>query len=210
MRVVTIQIDVKDKYLEEAKQLRELYDKYGVKVYEFLGSPGSGKTTIIEKIANKLGNNVLYIAGDVASSLDAERVAKTGVDVVQINTGGICHLEPQHIFRALENVDLKKYDTMIIENVGNLICPFNFPLGAHKRVMVVSVTEGEDKFVKHPMSTKKADVIVISKIDLADKVGVNVDKMVEDARRLNPRAPIVLVSAKEGIGLEDLINALKG
>ncbi len=209
MRVITIQIDVKDKYLEEAKQLRELYDKYGVKVYEFLGSPGSGKTTIIEKIASKLGNKVLYVAGDVASSLDAERVAKTGVDTIQINTGGICHLEPQHIFKALKNVDLSKYDVMVIENVGNLICPFNFPLGAHKRIMVVSVTEGEDKFVKHPMSTKKADVIVISKVDLAEKVGVDVDKMVEDAKRLNPRAPVVLVSAKEGIGLEELVNALK-
>ena len=210
-QLVTFQKDIKQKYLDKAQALRRLYDQAGVKVYEFLGSPGSGKTSVIEALVDRLKDKykILYLGGDVASTLDADRVERHGVDAIEINTGGICHLEPDHIFEALKNVDLKKYDIMFIENVGNLICPFGFPLGAHKRIMVVSVAEGEDKFVKHPMSTKKADVIVISKIDLADKIGVDVNKMVEDARRLNPRAPIVLVSAREEKGLEDLIRVLK-
>jgi len=209
-RLVTIKVDVNQKYLDKAAELRRLYDKYGVKVFEFLGSPGSGKTALIEALVDRLKDKyeILYLGGDVASTLDAERVSRHGVEGVEINTGGICHLEPDHIFEALKDVDLSKYDIMFIENVGNLICPFNFPLGAHKRVMVVSVAEGEDKFVKHPMSTKRSDVIVISKVDMAGPLGVDVEKMVNDAKSLNPRAPVVLVSVKTGEGLEELQRAL--
>ncbi len=209
-RLVQIKIDVKQKYLDKAQQLRELYDKYGLKVFEFLGSPGSGKTALIEALVDRIKDkySVLYLGGDVASTLDAERVSEHGVDATEINTGGICHLEPDHVFEALKGVDLSKYDVMFIENVGNLICPFNFPLGAHKRVMVVSVAEGEDKFVKHPISTRAADVIVISKVDMADALGVNVQKMVEDAKRLNPRAPVILASVKTGQGIDELLKAL--
>ena len=209
-RLVQINVDIKQKYLDKAQELRKLYDQHNLKVLEFLGSPGSGKTALIETIVDKIKDKykVLYLGGDVASTLDAERVAKHGVDSTEINTGGICHLEPDHVFEALKGVDLSKYDVMFIENVGNLICPFNFPLGAHKRVMVVSVAEGEDKFVKHPMSTRNADAIVISKIDMAKPLGVNVEKMVEDARRLNPRAPIILASIKTGQGIDELLQAL--
>ncbi len=211
VQLVTVNVDVKQKYLDQAAKLRELYDKHGVRVFELLGSPGSGKTAIAEALIDRIKDKykIAYLGGDVASTLDAERIAKHGVDAVEINTGGICHLEPAHVFQALENVDLDKYDIMIIENVGNLICPINFPLGAHKRVLIVSVAEGEDKFVKHPMSTKAADVIVISKVDLADAIGVDVKKMEEDARRLNPRAPIIRASVRTGEGLDELLNALE-
>ena len=209
-RLVTINVDVRQKYLDKAAQLRQLYDSHGVKVFEFLGSPGSGKTALIEALVDRIKDKykVLYLGGDVASTLDAERVSRHGVEGIEINTGGICHLEPDHIFEALKGVDLSKYDVMFIENVGNLICPFNFPLGAHKRVMVVSVAEGEDKFVKHPMSTKASDVIVISKVDMAKPLGVNLQKMIEDAKSLNPKAPVILVSTKTGEGLEELQRAL--
>ncbi len=210
-QLVSIQKDIKQKYLDKAQALRALYDKAGVKVYEFLGSPGSGKTSVIEALVDKLKDQykILYLGGDVASTLDAERVEKHGIDAIEINTGGICHLEPDHIFEAIKDVDLSKYDIVFIENVGNLICPFSFPLGAHKRIMVVSVAEGEDKFVKHPMSTRVSDIIVISKVDLADKIGINVEKMKEDARRLNPRAPIVELSTVTGQGVDDLIKVME-
>ncbi|UXD21720.1 hydrogenase nickel incorporation protein HypB [Ignicoccus pacificus DSM 13166] len=208
--MVSINVDVKQKYLDQAEMLRKLYDSKGIKVFELLGSPGSGKTALAEAVIDRIKDKykILYFGGDVASTLDAERVAKHGIEAVEINTGGICHLEPSHVMEALKNVDLSKYDIMFIENVGNLICPINFPLGAHKRILVVSVAEGEDKFVKHPMSTKAADVIVISKVDLADAIGVDVKKMEEDARKLNPKAPIIKVSVKTGEGIDELVKAL--
>ncbi len=210
-QLVSIQKDIKQKYLEKARALRELYDKAGVRVYEFLGSPGSGKTSVIEALVDELKNKykILYLGGDVASTLDAERVEKHGVDAIEINTGGICHLEPDHVSEALKGIDLNKYDIVFIENVGNLICPFSFPLGAHKRIMIVSVAEGEDKFVKHPMSTRLSDIIVISKVDLADKIGVNVEKMKEDAHKLNPKAPIVMLSTVTGQGINELIDVME-
>ncbi len=210
-QLISIKKDIKQKYLDKAQMLRRLYDEAGVKVYEFLGSPGSGKTSVIEALVDRLKDKykILYLGGDVASTLDAERVEKHGIDAIEINTGGICHLEPDHIFEALKNVDLKKYDIVFIENVGNLICPFSFPLGAHKRIMIVSVAEGEDKFIKHPTSTRVSDIIVISKVDLADKIGVNVEKMKEDAKSLNPNAPVVEVSTVTGQGIDDLIKVME-
>ncbi len=216
--VVFVAKNILEENERQAAKLRELFDKYGVTVYEFLGGPGSGKTSVIEKLLERMieefgADRIAYIGGDVATTYDTERIMKYGVHAVQINTGGVCHLEVPHVEAAIEKLGgpkvLSSIDVMIIENVGNLICPFNFPLGAHARVMVVDVTEGEDKFVKHPLSTRVSDVIVINKVDLAPYVGVNVDRMVEDARRLNPRAPVVKVSAKTGEGVDELYKVLK-
>ncbi len=218
--VRTIEIKVGRSVIEAnlklAKQLRELLNAYSVKAYEFLGSPGSGKTSLIERLISMAlgegysGVSIGYIGGDVATRLDAERIARHGVQNVQINTGGICHLEVPHIYQAIESLDLEKLELLFIENVGNLICPADFPLGAHRRVLVVSVTEGEDKFLKHPITTRLADVIVINKVDLADAVEVDVDRMERDARGLNPRAPIVRTSARTGEGVDKLYRALMG
>lgn len=200
-----------------ASRLRSLYDQYGVRVYEFLGGPGSGKTSVIERLLEVMlrdysPDEILYIGGDIATSLDAERIARHGVRHVQINTGGTCHLEVPHVEAALKAAGgeeaLKSLRIVIIENVGNLICPFNFPLGAHLRIMVADVAEGEDKFVKHPLSTKVSDVIVINKIDIADVIGVNLEKLINDARTINPKAPVILVSAKTGQGIEELYNTI--
>ena len=203
---------------EKARALRRLYDEAGVVVFEFLGGPGSGKTSVIERLVERLlkdykPEEIIYIGGDIATTLDTERIAKYGVRHVQINTGGTCHLEAPHVEAAIKALggseSLKTAKIMIIENVGNLICPFNFPLGAHARIMVADVAEGEDKFIKHPLSTKVSDVIVINKVDLAEAIGVNLDKMINDARKLNPHAPIVLVSAKTGQGIEELYKILQ-
>ena len=201
-----------------AARLRSLYDQYGVRVYEFLGGPGSGKTSVIERLLELMlrehsPDEILYIGGDIATSLDAERIARHGVRHVQINTGGTCHLEVPHVEAALKAAGgeetLKKLKVIIIENVGNLICPFNFPLGAHLRIMVADVAEGEDKFVKHPLSTRVSDVIVINKVDIADLLGINLEKLINDARTINPRAPVLLVSAKTGQGIEELYKTIK-
>ncbi len=216
--VVFIGKDVIEENAKLAQRLRELYDKYGVVVYEFLGGPGSGKTSLIEKLVPLMlreykPERILYIGGDVATTLDTERIARLGIRTVQINTGGTCHLEVPHIEATLKQLGgeeiLRDLDVVIIENVGNLICPFNFPLGAHARIMVVSVAEGEDKFIKHPVSTKVSDIIVINKIDLAKAVGVNVDYMIKTAKEINPRAPIILASAKTGEGVEELYRVMK-
>lgn len=210
--------DVIEENARLAEKLRRLYDEAGVTVLEFLGGPGSGKTTLIERLMERLTRDyspdeIAYIGGDVATTLDTERIARYGVRHVQINTGGTCHLEVPHVEAAIKALGgpeaLKQLRVLVIENVGNIICPFNFPLGAHARIMVAGVTEGEDKFIKHPLSTKVSDIIVINKVDLAPYVGVNLQKMIQDAKKINPKAPVFLVSAKTGEGVDDLYHYLR-
>ena len=215
--VVFVAKDIIRENEELARKLRSLYDKYKVKVFEFLGGPGSGKTSIIERLLEHFvkdfsPSQIAYIGGDVATSLDSKRIEKYGIRTVQVNTGGTCHLEVPHVEAALERLGgeeaLREIKYLFIENVGNIICPFNFPLGAHARIMVADVAEGEDKFVKHPLSTRVSDIIVINKVDIASAINVNIDKLVKDAKMINPRAPILLVSAKTGEGIGELYKLL--
>ncbi|AEM38564.1 hydrogenase accessory protein HypB [Pyrolobus fumarii 1A] len=214
MSIILAEKSIREENLRLANELAAFLRAKGIRAFEFLGSPGSGKTSVIEcLIKSMLGDgldphSIAYIGGDVATRRDTERVERLGVQAVQINTGGICHLEVPHIKKALGHIDLDKIRILLIENVGNLICPFYFPLGAEKRVLIVSVAEGDDKFVKHPVSTRLADVIVINKIDLADAVGADVSFMEKTARELNPRAPIIRMVAKSCEGVEELRKAL--
>jgi len=195
-----------------ASELKEFFSSRGIRVLEFLGSPGAGKTALIERLIEVYDGDkreLAYIGGDVASTVDTERILRHGVQGVQVNTGGSCHLEAIHVKRALEEMDVNRVKVIFIENVGNLICPIYFQLGADVRVLVVSVTEGEDKFIKHPMTVMNSDLIVINKMDLAEVMGVDVDRMVNDARKINAKASVILTSAKTGLGIEGLARSLK-
>ncbi|RLI32563.1 hydrogenase accessory protein HypB, partial [Candidatus Bathyarchaeota archaeon] len=153
--------------------------------------------------------SIAVINGDLATTIDAERISKYGVKVIQINTGKECHLDANIVKKAIEKIDLKSIDVLFIENVGNLICPSDFKLGVEKRVVVVSVTEGEHVIIKHPLTFLEADIIVVNKIDLAEIMGVDVKKIVKDAKSINPKVKVVETSCKTGLGIDEVIKCLE-
>ncbi|WP_423793356.1 hydrogenase nickel incorporation protein HypB [Methanocaldococcus indicus] len=191
-----------------AEKNRKLLDKYNVKAFDFSGAIGSGKTLLIEKLIDSLKDKyrIACIAGDVIAKYDAERLAKKGIKVIPLNTGKECHLDAHLVSHALEELNLEDIDILFIENVGNLICPTDFDLGAHKRILVVSTTEGDDIIAKHPDIVRSADLIVINKIDLANYVNCDVDKMVKDAKEINPNAKVIKLSLKTMEGFNEVLN----
>ncbi|MHA1836201.1 MAG: hydrogenase nickel incorporation protein HypB [Candidatus Odinarchaeia archaeon] len=208
---VEIEEDLLQANLNLANSNRKILKQHNIKSIDFRGSIGAGKTLIIERLAQKLKNKyrIAVIAGDVTTTIDADRVERHGVNTIQVNTGKECHLDAMLIRRALKKINLNEVDLLIIENVGNLICPSDFPLGADKKVTVISVTEGDSMVLKHPMIFKDADVIVINKMDVADVMGTNVEKLKKDAYTVNPKAKVVLTSAKNMEGIDELIEALE-
>jgi hydrogenase nickel incorporation protein HypB len=193
-----------------AKENRRRFDGLNILAIDIMGSIGSGKTSLIKAILKKLAmsEKVAVIAGDLTTTIDAERIEAEGARVIQVNTGKECHLDAHLIRRAIKRMKLDGVKVLFIENVGNLICPGEFPLGAHKRVVVVSVTEGPYTFMKHPYIFREADVIVLNKIDLAKVMKVNPSQLEKDAQRINPYAPFIKVNALKGIGIPKVINAL--
>ena len=182
------------------KNLKHVEEK-GIFCVDFVGAIGSGKTTLIEEIIDNTDYKIGVIAGDVISKFDAERIEAHNVPVAGLNTGKECHLDAHLVHHGLHDLPLDDLDMIIIENVGNLICPVDFDLGSHMRMVVVSVTEGDD--------TVESDVIVINKIDLADAVGADIDKMVADAKKLNPNVQVITSNLKEGKGLDEIIQAIE-
>jgi len=210
-----LDIELEEDFLRRNRELaaenRQLLDQHGIRAIDILGSVGAGKTSLIEAILERvphLRDQILVIAGDVATTVDADRVARHQVRTLQINTGAECHLDARLIQRALEKVDLSCIKILLIENVGNLICPADFPLGSHQRVVVISVTEGPWVVQKHPLIFRDADLLVINKIDLAQAIGVDLDKLEQDARRINPNLPIIRTSIRQGIGVDQVIRHL--
>jgi len=210
-----LDIELSENLLEEnrrlAAEVRRLLDNNNVFSIDVMGSIGSGKTAIIEGLVQKLKNRlkVGMIAGDAASTIDAERVGKHGVKVVQVNTGRECHLDGNLVLKATDMIDLRNIDLLFIENVGNLICPADYPLGAHKRLVVISITEGDDMVLKHPLIFRGADILAINKIDLLNIMEVKVEKIAQEAIRLNDKLKVVYTSAKTGEGLDSLITELE-
>ena len=186
--------------------------KSGTKAIDFMGAIGSGKTMLIEGMIDKLkakGITSGVIAGDVAGEDDYLRCKGHEVPVENITTGKECHLDAHMIEHTLDGLPLSDIDVLFIENVGNLVCPSDFPLGTHKRVVVISVTEGDDMIRKHPVIFGHADVIVINKIDISEAVDVDIRVILEDAKKICPHTPIVQTNAKAGEGLDGLLKALE-
>lgn len=195
---------------ELAQQNRELLRKQGVKAIDVMGSIGAGKTSLIEKMVQKLKTHyrIAVFKGDLTTTIDAEIIGKHGVNVVAINTGKECHLDANLVQKALRRLDLEATDLLFIENVGNLICPAEFPLGSEKRIVVISVTEGPYMVVKHPFIFMDADVAVINKIDLAEAMGVDIAKLQNDVKKINPKTKTVTTNCRTGKGVDQVIAAL--
>ena len=194
-----------------AEENLKLLRAKGIASFDFMGSIGSGKTLLIERmvdILKKKGKKAAAIAGDVAGDDDYSRFRKHKIPAVNVNTGKECHLDAHLIDHALEDLKLDGIDVLFVENVGNLVCPTDFPLGTDKRVVVISVTEGDDMVRKHPVIFSLADLIVINKVDLAKIIEVDPKILVRDARKRRPKAPIFLTNAKSGQGVPDLMRAM--
>lgn len=191
-----------------AAELRELFTRENVVVINMVSSPGSGKTSLLEKTLGDLKEklSIAVIEGDLATENDAKRIAATGVPVHQINTGSACHLDADMIRRVIEKFDLTSTDLLFIENVGNLVCPSAFDLGENQRVVLVSVTEGDDKPLKYPAIFHTAGVMVINKVDLLSHTDFSVDEVINNARSLNPRIEILQTSCRTGEGLQNWNN----
>ncbi len=186
-----------------AEENRARLDAAGVFCVNVVGSPGAGKTTLLEALFATVAGRVkpAVIEGDIAGSLDAERIAKLGVPVVQINTEGACHLDANMIAAALGSLDYDAVDVLFIENVGNLVCTAGFDLGEHLRIVVLSTSEGDDKAAKYPAIFQGSDALVITKADLLPHTNFNADRITADMKRLAPNAEIFQVAALRGDGI---------
>jgi len=195
-----------------AEENRQAFDEKGLLAINLMSSPGAGKTTLLEKTIRLLKDEykVGVVEGDIQSTYDAERIGKTGAPVVQINTGGACHLDSNMIREALQTLELRTLNLLFIENVGNLVCPAEFQLGEHFKAMILSVAEGDDKPLKYPLMFQESRVLLINKIDLLPFCDCDVNLMEERARAINPSLRIFRVSCRTGEGLEDWISWLRG
>jgi len=207
---IELEKDLLSKNKSLAKENRKRFDRSHVLTVDIMGSIGSGKTSLIKGMLRKLKMDkaVGVIAGDLTTTIDADRIAEEGAQVIQVNTGKECHLDAHLIGQAIKKMKLDNLKILFIENVGNLICPGEFPLGAHKRLVVTSVTEGPYMIVKHPYIFKQADVIVLNKIDLAKAMKVNPSQLERDAERINPHASFIKTNALSGKGIDQVIDAL--
>jgi hydrogenase nickel incorporation protein HypB len=193
-----------------ALEVRARLDEHAITAFNIMASPGAGKTSLILRTVEALPADVVpaVIEGDIASSIDADAIAARGVDVVQVNTGGNCHLDGPMVLTALEHLDLAKADLLFIENVGNLICPANYRLGADRGVVVASVPEGHDKPYKYPGIFAGADIVLLNKCDLIDVLDFDVPAFERGVRMLNPSVPIVHLSCRTGAGVPEWMSWL--
>ena len=187
-----------------AERNRGYFMAKGLGVVNVLSSPGAGKTALLERTMTELRDRIssAIIVGDLATDNDAQRLQRSGAEVIQITTGSVCHLEAEMIAKALQQMHLDGVKLLAIENVGNLVCPAAYDLGEHLRVVLFSVTEGEDKPLKYPVMFKTADIVLISKIDLAAAVEFNREMALHNIQQIAPQANILEVSAKTGEGME--------
>ena len=190
---------------ELAAELRQRFAENHVYVVDLMASPGSGKTSTILATIDALRDefNIAIIEGDIASSVDAEKIKAQGIPAVQINTGGACHLESAMLKRAVDVLDLERLDLIIIENVGNLVCPTDFDLGENAKIMILSVPEGDDKPLKYPGVFQVSEAVILNKVDTMPVFDFNREAFEAAVHELNPQAPIFPLAATKGEGVEE-------
>lgn len=202
--------DILDANEQLAQRNRKLFDSHKIFTVNLMSSPGAGKTSLIRQTIKNLKGKIKIgvIEGDVSSSLDAEAVARDGVPVVQINTGGGCHLDANMLSAALDSMPLKELRLLFIENVGNLICPAEFSLGEHKRVVIASTPEGDDKPFKYPLMFHTADVVLVNKIDLLPYLKFDIGAFSQAVKGMNQRVEIFPISCTTGEGVGEWVSWL--
>lgn len=219
---LTHKIEINQKILTKndrlALQNRHLFKSQGLLVINLLSSPGSGKTALIERMQIEIEQGLQeysdrfkigVIVGDLATDNDAQRLQSRKIPAVQITTGNACHLEANMVIKAAHKLDLDSLNLLIIENVGNLVCPAAYDLGEDLRIVLLSTTEGEDKSLKYPTMFKSAQIVVINKIDLAEAVDFDRDKAIANIQKIAPQAQIFEASAKTGEGIKSLLTYLQ-
>jgi hydrogenase nickel incorporation protein HypB len=209
--IVDVEQDLIKRNEELAKKIQNIFHEKGIKTFEIVGAIGAGKTAILETLVERLKEKyrLALVTADVTTDIDADRIRRHGVKCTQISTGRECALTASLLQDVLGKIPLNDIDILFVENVGNLICPADFIVGSDKRIVVVSITEGEHVVIKHPMLFKMSDIAVINKIDLQDVMDVDPEKMVKDALEINPSIKVVLTSAKTSEGIDELIDALE-
>ena len=211
MRIAVVK-NILDANSRIAQENRKLFESNGLAVINLMSSPGAGKTTLLEQMGNHFQGrlSIGVIEGDIQTTLDAERVAAAGLQAVQIETDGACHLDANMIQNALADLDLDGLDLLVVENVGNLVCPAEFDVGEDHKVMMLSVTEGDDKPYKYPLMFKESRVLLISKVDLLPHLRCDIEKIKEASWSINPDLEIFEISSYSGQGLDDWHNWVQG
>jgi hydrogenase nickel incorporation protein HypB len=212
---MTTRVPVVEKILSAndrlASEIRARLDEAGVYGLNFMASPGAGKTSLIERTVQRLAGEVrvAVIDGDIATSIDADRAAAAGAVAVQINTGGDCHLDAAMLEAAMPQLDLSQIELLIVENVGNLVCPASFALGTHASVLIASIPEGDDKPYKYPVMYRGVDVLVVNKIDLMPYIDFNMENFQRGVEILNPGLVTFPISCRTGEGIDAWLRWLQ-
>ena len=212
MKTISVNVNILNKNDEVADKVKDNLTNRGIRMINLLGTPGSGKTTLLEKVLMNERidcSKIAVIEGDLYTAMDAKRMEEIGVRTIQLNTEGACHLEADMIERALSELSLDGIETVIIDNIGNLVCTAEFLLGEHLRIGVASVTEGNDKPLKYPLLFQTADIVLINKIDLQPYTNFDVERFTNDIHSLNENAKVYTCSAYKDINLEPIVELIK-
>jgi len=206
---VTVIEKILSKNNKMADEIRDEFDKHQITCFNMMSSPGSGKTTTLENLADTLPYKFAVIEGDLETSKDAMRIRDKGIWSFQLQTGRACHLDAGMVKHAIVHFPFDEVEVAFIENVGNLVCPASYDVGAHYNMVFVSVPEGDDKIEKYPVMFRKADIIIITKTDMIDYFDFDVDRAIESAKKLKPDVPVVLLNNKTKEGLDKIIDWIK-
>ncbi len=208
IRIIEVKQSVFEDNNKDAEKLRAKLKEEKTFLLNLMSSPGSGKTTTLKALAKEFSGKIRWavMEADIDSAVDAESMQKAGVHSIQIHTGGMCHLDADMTRQGLSELNTQDFDLVVLENVGNLVCPAEFDTGASKNVTILSVPEGDDKPLKYPLMYETCDLLVINKIDVMEYFDFNKEKVVEYAKMRNPKIEIIFISAKTGEGIPELAN----